>query len=126
MSIFNRLVNFIKRKSSRHSIFYLWEVDSKEAKIIKSKTGLEVNGYSHTIDTCAIEHIKNAHSDLELNDIAKIPNIISNYDVIYNAGERNNINHIGYEKETKKGIFVYIEEILTGRKELRSKTYYKK
>jgi hypothetical protein len=122
MSLFDQIINFIKRIApGKYKILQLWEVDKNESAKINKNTGYEVEGYTHTIDSYSIEHIQDRHPDLEKNDIAKIPDIIYQPDTIYNAGNK----HIGYKKEFKDKNFTYIEEIFSKKKRLNSKTLYK-
>ncbi|HRG46140.1 MAG TPA: hypothetical protein PLX69_17010 [Leptospiraceae bacterium] len=122
MSLFNQIINFLKRiVPGKYKVLKLWEVDKTESAKIKKQTGYEVDRYTHSIDSYSIKHIQDRHPDLEKNDIAKIPDIIHQPDQMYDAGNK----HIGYKKEFKDKVFTYIEEILSKKKRLNSKTLYK-
>jgi hypothetical protein len=115
----------------------LWKLDDNEAAIIKEKTNLDVSGYTHVIDNYAINHMLNEHgiSSKEIargmvaitkEDIALIPEIISNPDNITSAGNtRVGREAILYVKKFNGDIY-YLEERRTGNQELAAVTLYKK
>lgn len=120
-----------QKKAVRFSI-----VDSKEANKIKTATGLDVEGYKHTVDSFGIRHILSHHGNekaekdrgqqaVNESDIAKIPEIVKTPDKIEHAGlDRTGNELIRYTKSYENTIY-YVEEVREKRKELVSKSMWK-
>lgn len=115
----------------------LWKVSHEEAVMLKQKTGLDVEGYDHTIDSYSMRHIFEKHGKASTEephgqipvareDVLMIPEIIANPDSIEYAGKtRIGADSITYQKRCN-GTVYYVEELRTGRKELAAKSMYKK
>ncbi|MCM1958176.1 GNAT family N-acetyltransferase [Acinetobacter modestus] len=89
------------------------------------------NGYSHSIYTSELMHIRKNHGDAKkenargqlpvlASDIARIEDIILNHDAfIPDAGmSKNKKPTIGYVKKYDDGVLVYVEEVREGRSDL--------
>lgn len=114
------------------------EVSSEEAKTVKEKTGLDIDGYRHIIDNFGINHTLTKHGDeksesnrgqiaVTQSDFERIPEIIKNPDSIENAG-KNKLGRdvIRYSKTYPDGTTFYIEEVRNAKKELALETLYKR
>ena len=122
-------------KTNEQLKFSIGKINQKLASKVKEITGLNVEGYEHIIDNFAIKHtiLKHGNSKNEekrgqtavtIDYFEKISEVIKNPDNIYDGG----INDIGrrvivYEKNIN-GIIIYLEEILTKKKELAMQTMY--
>jgi hypothetical protein len=94
-------------------------------------------GYSHSINRTFISHAKNSHGDAESealrgqvavteNDIARIPEIISDYDAIRtDLTGVNGEQVVAYAKRFDDGVIVYQEGATTKRQNLRGITIWK-
>lgn len=125
----------INSTSNKKQKIEISELDETEANIIKEKTGIDVEGYTHTIDNYSIKHILSQHGDEKVeksrgqypvtkDELSKIPDIIKNYDKVENAGKnKKGLDVIRYEKKYN-GTTYYFEEVRTGRNELMADTMY--
>ena len=106
------------------------------AELIKDATGLDVEGYDHTIDSFAIRHINSQHGDSKTEenrgqvavteeDIKRIPEIIANPDNIERGVTNQGKDAIVYSKRFN-GTICYVEEVRAGRRNLAAETMYKK
>jgi len=113
------------------------EVNTQEADILKQATNYGISeGYKHTIDNYAINHILKQHSDAKTEaergqlpitkeDILLIPEIVSSADKIEPAGKSGiGRDTILYVKRVN-GVIYYFEEVLTKQKELAAKAMRK-
>ncbi len=111
-------------------------VGHEEAKRIEAATGLKVEGFRRYIDIFAIRHINKEHGPksivapgelpVELDDLLRIPEIVSEADEIHSGGETSlRLPAIRYQKRIGATI-CFIEEVLLGRSLLAAKTMYKK
>ena len=114
------------------------KVDAREAVKIKEKTGLDLEGYNHSITNMDIQHIYNKHGDEKAEnfrgqravterDILLIPEITKNYDDVMLSPQKNKSTQqevLVYRKKIGDE-FVYLETI-SGKnsKELRSNTMW--
>ena len=114
------------------------KVDAQEATKLKEKTGLDLEGYNHTITNMDIQHIYNKHGDEKAEnfrgqravtekDILLIPEITKNYDDVMLSPQKNKSTQqevLVYRKKIGDE-FVYLETI-SGKKskELRSNTMW--
>jgi len=119
-----------------HDKVAVGDVDPKLAEIAKAN-GLNIDGYTHSVDTSAIRHILKSHGNAESEtqrgnvaitkeDIAQIPSIFSSPDKVV-LGLTNNIGNdmIGYLKRLPDGSTLYLEEVRTGKKELAAQSLRK-
>ncbi|KAB0665567.1 hypothetical protein F6V25_07535 [Oryzomonas japonica] len=93
-------------------------------------SGVNIDGYHHSIDTFAIRHILKRHGDVVSEkkrglvavtneDITSIPEIIATPDkVVLGARNKRNQDVIVYVKTMPDGSTMYIDEVRVGKKEL--------
>ena len=127
----NKVGNKIEKLSYR-------KVDAEEAKKLKDKTGLDLEGYEHNITNMDVRHIYKNHGDersesfrgqraVTEKDILLIPEITENYDDAMLADKKNkstNLDAIIYRKRIGDEFF-YIETVSGQKsKELRSVTMW--
>jgi phage-related protein (TIGR01555 family) len=115
-------------KSNEQKKVIYGKVGRIEADKLKDDTGLNVEGYSRIIDNYAIKHINREHRDersessrgqkaVGADDIARIPEIITDYDRAEKITTKLGKDGIGYWKRIN-GTIYYVEELRTGQKEL--------
>ena len=117
---------------------YIADVSNELMKDAKEH-GYDLTGYTHNIDSSAVNHIFNHHGNEEKEskqgqvavteeDIKTLPKkIIDNYDFIAFGGKNDrNQDVIAYGKNMDDGSFVYAEEVRTGRKTLTTQTLFKR
>ena len=102
------------------------------AERILLETGLDVAGYTHTLDTDAVNHILARHgagSDdrmpVTLQDLEALPWIVETGEIKRGSKTKQGLETIEYIKDINGEIFV-LEEIRSGRKKLVPKTMYRK
>lgn len=131
------IVDFVRQiregKSIKKWIDYD-EVTPKASKDILSITGINVDGFVHSIDESAINHSYNRHGDrneqrqdqepITEKDFRLLPEVVSEYDSI-EPGRKGKNAHILYKKRINGDIF-FVEEVRTGRRKLSAVTIYKK
>ncbi len=134
----NNVKNFINNANLNEK-FEIGKVSQKLINDLK-KDGFneDITNYTHNIDILGIRHIKNIHGDKDKeeqieqvaiidDDIAKIPYIIKNYDLVkYTGKNKMGLSSIRYKKIMSDGTIFYVEEVRTRKKTLTSKTMYKK
>ena len=103
-------------------------VSSKVRNIIKNAIGVDVSGYSHTMDSSSIKHAIKKHSGdpvpLQVKDFDLAPDIITNPDSIRYIGKNSRgLDVIEYTKQYD-GKVAYLEEIRNGRHQLVMNTMY--
>lgn len=109
-------------------VILLRGVNDKVYNLIFKTLGIDISGYSHTLDSSAVKHALNRHKNdevpLTIEHLSLIPDILKNADRI-ECGKKNNrkLNTIIYMKEYKNRVF-YIEEIRSGRRQLAMNTMY--
>jgi len=108
----------------------------EQADRLQQATGLDLDGYKHTVDVSGIRHAMNQHGNQKAEesrgqiavteeDFARIPDIVSNYDHVELAGQdRQGNNLIKYRKDYGDTTY-YVEEVRRKRKELVIKTLWK-
>ncbi|MDR1695581.1 MAG: hypothetical protein LBR69_02980, partial [Endomicrobium sp.] len=107
------------------------KVDIKIRNLVKKELGKDISEYVHKIYKNDLIHIKNRHiggrqNDLTYNDLKLIPQIIKNYDAV-SVDKNKTPPRLRYEKKYNDGSYFYVEQILgESKKELASKTMYKK
>jgi len=110
-------------------------IEEDEATRIRRATGLDLQGYRHTIDDSAVRHILNRHGPaaslgegeipVRKEDFALIPQITSDPDEIEYAGKtRIGRGAIWFRKKINATVFL-LSEIWTGRRQLAVKTMRK-
>ncbi len=110
-------------------------VDDVEAQRIKDAIGLDVSGYTHSLDQGAVGHILKQHGGeserlrgqipITKDDIARIPEIVAEPDLIEHGGKtKDGLPSIRYRKRFN-GTTYYVEEVRMGKKRLAPKTMWK-
>jgi len=94
--------------------------------------GIDIEGYTHIIHGDAIRHIKDKHGvgkgwrkdqiPITESDFMQIPDVLSNPDKV----RGNKKGHIEYEKKMSDGTIIYVEEIRVGKKNLATRTMWKR
>jgi len=131
---------FDKAQSSKHRVIkeIIRYVTEMEAQTIEQQTGIKIDmEFKHIIDTSAINHILNNHSNektearrgqkaITKKDFEMIPTIINHYDTIkISYLNRKSLETIIYTKTYSDGTTYIIEEVRRNRKELALNTMYK-
>jgi len=111
----------VKDKDGNKIFIDYAKVKTNLIKELKTLTGLDFNGYVHSLDAAGINHALK-HANIKHSDILLIPFIVENYDLI---GIGKEPNTIVYKKLIGEEYFC-IEEIRTGRKKFTIKTFYKR
>jgi hypothetical protein len=98
----------------------------REAK----QAGLDVDGFTHTIDADAVRHMRGKHGDEGTEsargqiavtdaDIARIPEIIAAPDrILFGARTKQGRDIVAYTKRLEDGSTLYLEEVREGRQRL--------
>lgn len=101
-----------------------------------SKNGINIKGFTHSIDNFFINHVLNRHGNkktetkrgninVTAEDIKNIPDILQTPDfIIYGTKTRNGNKAIVFAKNINSST-IFVEEIRTGRKKLAAQTLYK-
>lgn len=84
------LAENVREKDFSHKRVNLGKVKESVVKYAKEKTGIDISEYVHAINTSAVQHIERRHgingeqdkSMSHLEDVARIPYILENYDEI--------------------------------------------
>jgi len=131
-----QLVPIAKANKTEKSAVRFNIVDEQQALKLKEKTGFELSGYKHTVDSSGINHAFKKHGDTKAealrgqiavtdDDFALIPDIVENYDdVKYVGKDKKGQDIIRYQK-AYNGTTYFTEEIRNKRKELVLKSLWK-
>jgi len=136
-----RIKDFVEKvlesKSNKLEKFKLGKLSQVELDMHKEKTGFDLSEYERVIDSYGIKHAFKKHGNAKLeemqgqlainpDDFEKIPEICLNPDKV-KSGIKNKFDNelIQYIKEFDNEI-TYIEEKRDGKKELGTKTMYKR
>jgi hypothetical protein len=123
-------------KTNRKRAVRYHDVTPDEARLLKEKTGLELDGYSHTVDSFGIRHAMRQHGNAEKEskrgqiaisseDIKMAPEIVKNYDSVEHAGTTGKGEDVIKYSKKVNGFIYYVEEVRTGRKELTMQSLWK-
>ncbi|MFZ1829070.1 MAG: hypothetical protein WAW42_09940 [Candidatus Competibacteraceae bacterium] len=106
-----------------------------EASRLQQATGLDLNGYKHTVDSFAIRHALNEHgkesetqrgqTPLTKEDFSRIPEIVNAPDRVERGGKDATGNDLIRYAKRYNGTTYYVEEVRTKRQELMAKTLWK-
>ncbi len=127
----------LSRKDGNKDFADIGVVNSEVSSRIAEVTGLDLTGYTHSIDESSVRHIMKQHGNAEKeagrgqvaiteDDIALIPEIVAMPDEVI-KGEENKIsgsNSIIFKKKMGDA-YVYVQEVREGRKKLAAKTLWK-
>lgn len=104
----------------------------------EKEVGIDISGYMHQITTDFMKHTLNNHGDekseeqrgniaITEDDFTNIQSVFEKPDLVVLGLRRKNEDMIIYTKKLEDGTTVYMEEILSSKKNqaLRSKTMYK-
>ncbi|WP_245536796.1 DUF1156 domain-containing protein [Turneriella parva] len=125
----------LQKDNEEHKLL-LDEIDEKQAKNLKKATGIDLSGYSYSIDNYAIRKVIKDHGDAEHEEkrgqiavtdeaFELIPYVLQNYDKVSVSPEKNKrgLEVLIFEKRINGAIF-YLTETRTGKKELSLNTMY--
>ncbi len=129
-----RIIDSISDKKKQH-IEVLRKVSDTEADFLLKKTGLDLKGYSHSIDNYSILHILKKHGSkkelqrgqipVTIKDIQNFPTIVSDYDDVKYAGKSKiGRDTIRFEKNIGDNLVLVFEEMRIGKKLLALSTMY--
>ena len=103
------------------------------------EVGIDIQGFEHEITNYFINHVLNRHSDPDIeesfgqipvkeDDFNNIADVVKNPDYAIIGAKRNGEDVLFYAKRMEDGSTIYLEEVLTGKKNktLRSKTLFRK
>lgn len=101
-----------------------------------AKFGLNVDGFSHVIDSSAVRHIRKEHTGpdeqrrgqvpVEDADYVALPRVVAEPDkVIFGTKNRIGRDQIGYLKRMPDGQWLYFKEARTGNRELAAQSLRK-
>ncbi|OHV24949.1 hypothetical protein EOS93_25160 [Rhizobium sp. RMa-01] len=108
----------------------LGQVSPEVAAAVKDSSGLDVSGYTHTVDAFAVRHIFKRHGDEKAEtsrgqlpiteaDILAIPDVITNAThVVTGIVGRRGQQIVGYLAPGPDGSTLYVEEAREGKKRL--------
>jgi hypothetical protein len=126
-----------ERGDEPEGVRYSERLGGEAAERIKAKTGLDVTGYAHGVDSFAIAKILKDHgtartehprgqSPVTRDDFLKIPDIVAHFDDVEYVGKDGTGNNdlIRYRKRYNGNTY-YVEEVRSKRRELMAKTLWK-
>jgi hypothetical protein len=132
IQIFSDAKNNIKTKNK---IIKFSQVSPEQAQKLREKTGLELEGYSHQINSDSIRHILKEHGNEQLErfrgqvaiterDILRIPEIVKDFDDVMNKGRnKKGEQSLLYRKKIGNDYF-YVETVSRKNKTLNNKTMW--
>ena len=121
-----RLKTFAQKVLNSRGDILLKQVIAKcsknKAKLIEERTGIDLRGYTHVIDSYAVRHVMAKHSDpvtelkrglvnVTLNDFNKIPEVLNSFDDVRNGGKSKAGNDVLIYAKRVNGHIIYIEEV---------------
>ena len=135
VNLYDRVTSGKIDKNNKEAVRYS-VVSNDQAIKLKEKTGFDLKGYKHTVDSFSINHTINSHGNNEVesrrgqiaitrDDIEKIPDIIHNYDDVKHAGKDDNNRDLIQYRKRYNGTTYYVEEVRAKRTELMAKTMWK-
>jgi len=135
MSIIQFVENSLNENSNDLIKYYLNELSQTEIDKIKQIINIDLKGFNRIIDNYAIKHTIKKHGTKATEEPrGQIAIEISDFELIKICIEKGNMKDGGltklknqtivYELSLNKGIYVYIEEIRMGRKEIVLQTFY--
>lgn len=118
-----------------HKELVFAKVSNEAATKIKTATGLNVRSYRHAVDTNGMVHINRRHgmgntpeneTPITAEDIARIPDIVENFDKVERGRSESGLPTILYTKKYEETTY-YVEEVQpqSGKNLLMAKTMYK-
>lgn len=129
-----KIIDSLSDKKNQH-IEILRKVSDAKADFLLRKTGLDLKGYSHSIDNYSILHILKKHGSkkelqrgqipVTIEDIRIFPTIVSDYDNVEYVGKSNiGRDTIRFEKSIGGNNVLVFEEMRVGKKLLALSTMY--
>lgn len=133
-NIISEIISKISNKTKQY-IASFKKVSPTEANIIKKETGIDVVGYSHAVENYGLNHALKEHGlnnekvesqiPLTIEDLFKIPEIVSNFDKVSYVGKNKAGRDIlRFEKQIGEN-YIYLEEVRTRKKQLVPQSMYK-
>lgn len=130
-SALRSLLDFVRRgPGNKTRTVEIGQLDDARAKAIKEASGIDISGYTHTVDAFAIRHVLKEHGDAASeksrgqiavtdSDVLAIPEIIGNAThVVTGIKGRRDQDLIGWIAPMADGSVAYVEEVRTGKKRL--------
>ena len=122
----------LSRRSGNKAFIDIGPVSDAVATRIKEDTGLDVSGYTHSLDESGVRHIFNQHGDEETEqergqvavteeDFARLREVVAEPDSIRPGNDANTVIFAKKFGNT----WHYVQEVRTGRKKLAAKTLWK-
>jgi len=132
----DKLCDLATSSKTENKVINYADVTVNEAKRIKEATGLDVEGYKHSVDCHSIRHIIKEHGNAKKevsrgqlvvseNDIKRMPEIVAHFDKIEMRSKVRGRERIRYTKRVNGHIF-YVEELRSDDKQLAAVTMWKK
>jgi len=137
MSIKKFVKEIVNGKSNKLRKYELGKLTKTELERLKKETNFDLREYIRVIDSYGIKHALKKHGNeklekkqgqlaINIDDFEKIPEICSNPDKIESGIKNSYGNDLIKYIKTFDNQFTYIEEKRDGKKELGTKTMYKK
>jgi hypothetical protein len=137
MSINEFIELILKDKSNLQQKYTLGVLTEAEIELIKEKTGIDVSGYTRIIENYGVLHALKHHGNkkeeelrgqiaITPEDFEKIPEITKNPDAVNNVGKSKRGGIVIQFIKRIENLFFYDEEIRINKKELATKSLYKR
>ena len=133
----DELVDIVNEGKNRSEKREIGNVTEQLVNLAAESANLNLNGYTHNIDTSSIIHIRNNHGNPKVEskrgqiavtkeDLKKIPQFIYDWDFIAFGGKnKRHQDVVIYGKNMPDGSSIYMEEIRTRQKTLTTNTLIK-
>jgi hypothetical protein len=126
----------LSRTNGNKAYFDLKAVTNEVADRVLEATGLDVHGWTHSIDESAIRHIFNRHGSHEteqprgqlavtLEDIERIVDVIASPDEVEATHPLADGTEVVVFKKKLGHEVIYVQEMRVGRRKLTAKTLWK-
>lgn len=132
----DKLIDIARNSGDNKAFVEIGKVSPEVAEKVKEVTGIDVEGFVHSIDEAAIRHIFKQHGNEKTEksrgqigvtdeDIKNIKEIVENPDEIQKGDVlADGIETVIYKK-TIDGMSIYVQEVRKGRGRLAAKTLWK-
>lgn len=122
MKISEFVISILNNRKNEHQKMNVAKVTKSEAEIILGKTGLNLSGYTHVVDTYGVKHAMGEHSNLSkekhrglipitISDFDRIPDIVENFDDVKFGGKNKAGRNVIVYIKRMNGYVFYVEEI---------------
>ena len=137
MSIKEFVQKVLSSKSNRLNKYEIGKLTKTELERLKKETNFDLREYIRVIDSYGIKHALKKHENeklekkqgqvaINVDDFEKIPEICSNPDKIESGIKNSYGNDLIKYTKTFENQITYVEEKRDSKKELGTKTMYKK